>query len=142
MLSIVKLILPVIIPSWNFFDVIVASPRIQYCLLRDKNEPDRIWSEFRPRAMKVAFITMLGRLFWNPKWNETLYLVSCAERLVEQQTNHSEDEIFKRVISSLSKTEINSTHKLIKIRLSFIKREGNLLTEEIVYQSPDRMLQN
>ena len=29
-----KLLLPALIPSWSFFDVIAPSPRIEYALLR------------------------------------------------------------------------------------------------------------
>jgi len=36
---------------------------------------------------------MSGRMFWNPSWNESLFLVSCAERLLQNPTPHSEDEI-------------------------------------------------
>ncbi len=36
-------------------------------------------------------------MFWNPEGNESLFLVSCAERIMENYTPHSENEILKRI---------------------------------------------
>lgn len=36
-------------------------------------------------------------MLWNPVRNESLFLVSCAERLIEHPTVHSEEEILKRI---------------------------------------------
>ncbi len=45
---------------------------------------------------------MLGRLVWNAHWNEALFVVSCAERLVANPTAHSENEIFRRIAADLA----------------------------------------
>ncbi len=94
MLHTLKLLLPALLPSWNFFDVIAASPRIQFCLLTKENEPPPEWHEFRPRPEKLTLIQMLKRILWNPQWNESLFMVSCAERIIEHSSQlasqHSE----------------------------------------------------
>ena len=97
MVRILQLLLPALIPSWNFFDVIVPSPRIQFSILNPENELQAEWQEFRPRPADLSIWQMLGRMLSNPVWNESLFLMSCAERLMEYPTRHSEDEIFKTV---------------------------------------------
>ena len=71
----VQLLLPALIPSWNFFEAVEASPRIEYALLR-KPQGDADWREFRPRPDRLSAAAMLGRLFWNARWNESLFLVT------------------------------------------------------------------
>ena len=138
MFNILKLILPALIPSWNFFDVIVPSPRIQYALLNSENDSSTDWQVFRPLPQSISFLSMLQRLLWNPYWNESLFLVSCAERLMEYPTQHSEDEIFKRLIFELNSKPFSlatkdKTH--VQFRLVLIRREGDELREEATYQS-------
>jgi len=138
MLNILKLLLPALLPSWNFFDVIVASPRIQLSLLKSADDIAEDWHEFRPRPDKLSFTQMLLRLFWNPNWNDSLYLVSCAERLQEFPTRHSEDEILKRIVldlKSASCTKNDSAVTHVQFRLVFIHREGSELVTETTYYS-------
>lgn len=138
MLHIVKLLLPALIPSWNFFDVIVPSPRIQYALLNSRNDSPTVWQVFRPLPQSISFLNMLQRMLWNPYWNESLFLVSCAERLMEYPTQHSEDEIFKRLIFELNSKPFSLSTKdktHVQFRLILIRREGNELKEQVTYQS-------
>jgi len=138
MLHLINLLLPALIPSWNFFDVIVPSPRIQYAFLDSKHGAVDKWLEFRPRPTHVSFFEMLKRMVWNPYWNESLFLMSCAERLLEYPTKHSETEIYKRLIFELDSNTINSKikdKKYIQFRLVLIRREGDKLKEEISYVS-------
>ena len=132
MYKIIKLLLPALIPSWNFFDVIVPSPRIQFSII-ESSEDVREWQEFRPRPGHISFSKMLWRMLWNPTWNESLFLVSCAERLLENPTAHSEEEIFKRIKAELGVD--NDKGALVKFRLLFIHREGDKLKEEVEYES-------
>jgi len=74
-------------------------------------------------------------LFWNAKWNESLFLVSCAERLIEFPTQHSENEIFKRIATELLNSPNSAKEPFFQFRLIFIRREGERLIEEILYQS-------
>lgn len=138
----IKLLLPALIPSWNFFDVIAPSPRIQFSLLKLENTSNQEWFEFRPRPLHLSFFTMLKRMLWNPGWNESLFLVSCAERIVgnstQQLIQHSENEILKRIENDLpdSESPLNiseATH--LQFRLIFIHRQGSALQEEITFIS-------
>jgi len=136
MLHTLKLLLPALIPSWRFFDIIAPSPRIQFRLLKTSLDNENLdnWEEFRPRPTKLNFLQMLKRMLWNPIWSESLYLVSCAEQLVEHQTSHSESEILKRILYTLKNHQpIKSTH--LQFRLLMIKREGENLKKEIVFHS-------
>ncbi len=138
MLRTVQLILPALTPSWNFFDVIAPSPRIEYQLLDDAGKPHGDWQAFRPRPDNISLLTMLRRLIWNPHWNESLFLVSCAERLSQDITpEHSEREILTRMKRDLqAKTDAPQ----FRFRLVFIHREDDTLTQEILYTSAPELL--
>ncbi|MFT4253889.1 MAG: hypothetical protein QM608_15565 [Caulobacter sp.] len=133
MLQPLKLLLPALIPSWNFFDVIAPSPRIEYALLASPEaEPD--WREFRPRPARMSPAVMLRRLFWNPQGNEALFLVSCAERLVDQPTAHSEDEIFRRIAADFGPAQGG----WLRFRLVFLAWTGEGVVGEELYVSAPR----
>jgi hypothetical protein len=125
MLRPLALLLPALIPSWRFFDVIAPSPRIEFAMLAS---PDSVaaWQAFRPRPARVALSAMLGRLFWNPRWYESLFRVSCAERLVDQPTQHSQDEIFRRIASDLRGSLQGDPEAApwLTFRLVFLERQG------------------
>ena len=138
MLRTLKLLLPAILPSWRFFDFIAPSPRIQFTLLSAPDEVPHQWHEFRPRPAQLSFKQMLGRMIWNPRWNESLFLVSCAERLMEYPTQHSEDEILKRIMAelkshSLATNVTAATH--LQFRLLIIKRHDSQLQQTVVFHS-------
>ncbi len=44
-----RLLLPALVPSWNFFDVIVASPRVEYAMTDAPDGAIDAWIAFRPR---------------------------------------------------------------------------------------------
>ena len=139
MLQTLKLILPAIIPSWRFFDTIAPSPRIEFALLEtlQGSESTIPWREFRPRPQSLSISNMLGRMFWNPRWNESLFLVSCAERIMENPTEHSIQEILNRIKNDLQKD--SSVYTIItpylQFRLVFISRQGLEIQREISYIS-------
>ena len=133
-----KLLLPAVIPSWRFFDFIAPSPRVQYTLLANVDVQPGDWQEFRPRLQSLSIFTMLGRMLWNPRWNESLFLVSCAERLIDYPTRHSEDEIMQRIARQLMRdmgnTELSSTI-FLQFRLIFVKRTDDRLEESVLFIS-------
>lgn len=136
MIQVLKLLLPALIPSWNFFDVIAPSPRIQFALLNSEDEEPPQWREFRPRPARVSFMQMLAHMVWNPVWNESLFMISCAERLMEQPTQHSEDEILKRIVAELNRdNESAVAGTLLQFRLLVVRREGEQLQQELVFES-------
>ncbi len=68
---------------------------------------------------------MLRRLIWNPRWNESLFLVSCAERLADQPTAHSENEIFARIAADLARApDAAALPAWLSFRLLFLSREA------------------
>ena len=132
MLKRLKLLVPALIPSWRFFDTIAASPRIEVARLAGAEDAAGNWREFRPRPPSLSLGTILRRLVWNPRWNETLFLTSCAERLLENPTAHSVTEIGNRIAATLKADAV----PFFRFRLVLVSREGKTLHREIVYVSP------
>jgi hypothetical protein len=118
MLETLKLLLPALVPSWRFFDEIAPSPRIEFTLLKTPQDTPARWQEFRPRPQSLPLRSLIKRMFWNARWNEYLFLVSCAERLVSNPTQHSEREIAKRIQSDL---EQNGADKVPGLKSSNYK---------------------
>jgi len=138
MLHTLKLLLPAIIPSWRFFDAIAPSPRVQYSLFYKESDTNKTWQEFRPRPTNLSLTNMLKRLLWNPKWNESLFLVSCCERLLDYPTKHSEDEILNRISNELvNTTSDDNLRKPIQLqfRIVFVHRKKNDIVEEVRFHS-------
>lgn len=127
----IRLVLPALIPSWRFFDTIAPSPRIEFALLENEQDVPGNWREFRPRPASLSILTLLKRIFWNPRWNETLFLVSCAERLMENPTDHSRREIVNRIRHELGP----SPARYLQFRLAFISRDGAILQRRIDFVS-------
>lgn len=132
-----KLLLPALIPSWNFFDWIAPSPRIEFRLCRASGATTQAsgWREFRPRPASLTAGQIAARLFFNPRWNETLFVASCAERLVEYPTVHSAQQIFRRIAADLTDAEPAAR---LQFRLVFVSRDGNSLKRETYYVSDAR----
>lgn len=141
MLRTLKLLLPALLPSWNFFDVIAPSPRIQFSVLSTKDEIPHQWHEFRPRPEKLTFMQMLKRMLWNPKWNESLFVMSCAERIITQppqfSLQHSENEILKRITRDWigSHSSLSPEGNYLQFRLILIQRQDKQLRKDIVFHS-------
>ena len=141
MVHLLKLLLPGLIPSWQFFKAVEASPRVQWRFPVKPDDPDTNWQEFRPRPAHVSLPVMLGRLFWNPRWNETLYLVSLSERMMLNPTAHSADEIKKHLIAEIERTlPIDQRPDYLQFRLVFVCRDEAGLTQTATYISdPSRL---
>lgn len=130
-----SLILPVLIPSWRFFKAIEPSPRVQWALLKFQDDAAKDWQEFRPRPIYVSPFQMVCRLFWNPAWNEALFLVSCAERIQQCPTDHSINEIRQRIRSEVEQISIDTANMWLQFRLVFVQRSGAGLSEDVVFVS-------
>ena len=136
MLHSFSLLLPALIPSWRFFDTITASPRIEFALLKTADEVADEWQEFRPRPAHLTLASRLKRLFWNPRWNESLFLVSCAERLMENPTQHSLQEIKNRIQAECHRHKIDTTATpCFQFRLVFVERHDKHLRKHMTYLS-------
>jgi hypothetical protein len=137
MLEPLKQLLPALIPSWRFFDVIAPSPRIEFALLKTLQDTPDIWQEFRPRPLHLPMSSMLKRMVWNPRWNESLFLVTCAERIMQVPTQHSSDEIVKRIEAELRQSAADATATpYLQFRLVFVSRQGAELQKQVTFISP------
>ena len=130
MIQTLKLILPALVPSWRFFDVIAPSPRIEIAVMRSEGSAPEDWREFCPRPLTLTLIQMLKRMIWNTRWNESLFLMSCAERLAKDDEAFARQEIFNRI-----KRKLNSDG-FVQFRLTFHAREGRQIIKHIAYLSP------
>ena len=106
---------------------------MQWRAVHEQEPTDSDWQEFRPRPQRVTPLETLARLFWNPRWNETLYLVSLSERLTLEPTEHSEREIKTLLARHLRMVEPGIEQ--LQFRLVFVRREGGELIEEITHLS-------
>lgn len=131
MLHGLKLLLPALIPSWRFFDMIGPSPRIEYALLHDPHAV-AAWREFRPRPARLSIGQMLLRLVWNPRGNQSLYLVGCAERLIANPTAHCEREI----VESIKVENADASEPWLQFRLVLVSRHGEGTRKDIAFTSP------
>ena len=133
----VKLLLPALIPSWRFFDTIAPAPRIEFTLLKTAQNKADSWQEFRPRPAHLSVGSMVKRMFWNARWNESLFLVSCAERLMQNPTQHSEQEIVKRIKAELERSSVDGVaNPYLQFRLVWVSRQGAQLQKQITFISP------
>ncbi len=139
MIPALRLLLPALIPSWNFFDVIGDSPRLEYALLRSPDEAAPDWLEFRPRPERVPLLAMLGRLFWNARWNETLFVAGRADWLIDEPTEHSRNEIFHRIAADLAdRTDREAAWLTFRIAL-LSELEGKIVREIAFVSEPRRL---
>lgn len=137
MWHILTLVLPALIPSWRFFDEIRPSPRIEFATFDAAGGIITDWVDARPRPLRVSLGRMVARLFWNPRWNEGLFLVSCAERILENPTTHSQTEIARRIARGLDGAPAS-----VQFRIVLVKREGADIVKEVTTASPLLPLEN
>ena len=78
---------------------------------------------------------MVVRLFWNVKRNDTLFVISCAERIHEQPTPHSIAEIKQRVRAEIKESQINDVGRFFRFRLVLVRREQMEMLKDIVFVS-------
>lgn len=147
MLGTLRLLLPALMPAWNFFDVIADSPRVEFARVAGDGEgweAGAVWREFRPRPERVSPGEMLRRMAWNARWNEALFVVSCAERLLDRPTAHSEDEIFRRIAADIADGEAagdagDDAWLAFRIVLVSEDADGGLARETAFTASPRRL---
>lgn len=141
-LPMLRALLPVLVPSWRFFDRIGASPRIEIALLSAVAAEPEDWLEFRSRPHHLSLIRILRSLWWNPEQNEALYLLSCCEKLIEQQSALAEREIERRIAAALGKIprniagpNVEPEYPFFMFRLIVIERVGTELSRSEVFRS-------
>ncbi|WPZ36604.1 hypothetical protein T8K17_10695 [Thalassobaculum sp. OXR-137] len=139
MLHVLKLLLPALFPSWRFFDVIAPSPRIEVAAVADPDAPvpeegGAGWRDLRPKRDRIGPSDRVVSFFWNPRWNEILFLATCAERLMQEPSEHSAREIVRRLRRDLAWER--SQAPFFRFRLVFVSREGDRLRRDVAYVSP------
>ncbi len=135
--NVFKLFLPALFPSWRFFDVIAPSPRIELALLDSPEADCDVWRECRPRPARIGLRERLKALFWNAKWNESLFLVTCAERLVQNPAGPHNREIRRRVRAVLLRESGDlPVSPFFRFRLVFVSRHEDRLRRDVAFVSP------
>lgn len=142
MMTLFKLLLPALMPSWRFFKSVDPSPRIEFRLLAGASGPQTDWQEFRPRPPRLSPLAMAGRMLWNPRWNESLFLVSCAERLTLAPTTDSQREIQRRIAAELQRAlPPGDLLPYLQFRLVFLDRaEDGRLVKAVTYLSEPHLM--
>lgn len=147
MLGVFRWLLPALIPSWRFFDRIGPAPHVEYALAdaQDSEADGLEWHPVFPRLAYESVGAMLTRLVWSPSRNEALYLVSCAERLLEDPTPTRANRLWARVADRVCLEQpTTSTGRLtsMRIRICILTRaqERGTVVEEVVYVSEARPL--
>lgn len=93
-----KLLLPILFPSWRFFSGIGPSPRFDIGFFRQGDVDPQDWIDMNQLPEKIGFKQGLLRLFHNPVWNDRLYINTCAEHLFEVNSEFREQEIAGRLL--------------------------------------------
>ncbi|MEL6998415.1 MAG: hypothetical protein AAFP68_09140, partial [Pseudomonadota bacterium] len=134
-----RLLLPALIPSWRFFPTVEASPRVQWTLTTCDEHPTD-WQEFRPRRNRRSITDAITLLVWNPRWNETLFLVSCAERIEVTAEPHAIAEIERRVLADLLRSGSVTHGQVFQFRLVFVDWKDGARREQVTLLSEPHMV--
>jgi len=132
-----KLLLPILFPSWRFFSSIGPSPRIEVGFVADKNFESQEWLPFRPLPKRINFTLALQQLFHNPLRNERLYINTCAEHLFESCSEFREREIGQRLVAAALRKEIvvdGEFHYLV-FRIRALESIAGQVCDEVVFVS-------
>lgn len=140
----IKLLLPILFPSWRFFSSIGPSPRIEVGFIEDKNSAPKKWLPFRPLPKRINFALGIQQLFHNPSWNERLYINTCAEHLFEDYSEFREREIGRRLVSTLSKEMaavlnkkmvVGGEFQYLVFRIRALEFEAGKVRDDVVFVS-------
>lgn len=134
----IKLLLPIIFPSWRFFSSIGASPRVEFGFSTEMDELPTEWMPFRPLPARVGFWRGLGRLLHNPQWNERLYVNTCAEHLFDAHSLFREQEIARILVRGIAAGEyvVPQDARFMVYRIRAVVRNENtpsLIRDEVAF---------
>ncbi len=102
----IKLLLPILFPSWRFFSSIGPSPRIDLGFVDGEERLPDSWVLFRPIPQQISKTEQFICFFHNPAWNEFLYINTCAENLFEAKGDYYPEEISRRLLNAVARGEI------------------------------------
>lgn len=134
----IKLLLPVLFPSWRFFSSIGASPRVEFGFIAEINAQPTEWILFRPLPVRVGFWAGVGRLFHNPQWNEHLYVNTCAEHLFDSYSTFREQEIGRCLLKAIAVGEyvVPQNARFMIYRIRAVVRDEvnpNVIRNEVAF---------
>lgn len=127
-------LLPVLVPSWRFFDTIGPAPRIEIAWLTAPTASP-VWQPLSPRPARLRPLTALRRLVWNPGGNAALYLTSRAERLLESTSPAAIDDFLARVREAARTSPGRPSAGWLQVRIVSTTRDGAGLLDEVTFLS-------
>ena len=104
----IKLVLPILFPSWRFFSGIGVSPRFDVAFVAAVGDEPSAWIPFRPLPEALTFWQHFKRFVHNPQWNEHLFLNSCAERLFDGGGDFYQQEIATHLLNAIHAGEVSA----------------------------------
>lgn len=133
----IKLLLPILFPSWRFFSSIGPSPRIEVGFAVDKNSEPQEWLPLRPLPNRINFPLAIQLLFHNPSWNERLYINTCAEHLFEDYSELREREIGRWLVATVLNKEIvvDVEFQCLVFRIRTLVFEAGQVRDDLVFVS-------
>ncbi len=134
MMNALQLLMPVLFPSWRFFPEVGPSPRIEYMLLSRADDKQSAWAQFCPHPESLSFFQSAKGLLWNPERNRALFLVTCSEQFLANDSKPALEHLVALVRAGLM-NENAVEHDYFQFRLMVIFREGDELEREEVYRS-------
>lgn len=130
-----RLLLPILVPSWRFFDAIGPAPRIEIAWLTAPTAVP-VWRPLHPRPPRLGLWPTLARLLWNPDGNAALYLTSRAERLLESTTDAAINDFLARVrAAALARPARPSDAGWLQVRIVSTTREGTRIIDDVTFLS-------
>jgi hypothetical protein len=131
-----KLLFPILFPSWRFFSAIGPSPRFDFGFIHYTDEQPQIWEEFSVLPDKIELTKGIVRLLHNPEWNERLYINTCAENLFDQYSEFHEQEIARRILCILKQQEkLPEGYTYFCYRIRAVMIEDNLVKDVVVFSA-------
>lgn len=138
MRTLIALLLPILMPSWRFFDRIEGRYIIEWRFL-DANA--RVLSDWHPCHTPRPHISsrqMLRQLFWNPTGNEALFMLSCAERLAAVGEPRVVREIETRIWRAAQPQAPHLGY--LQFRVRFVSRVSARVVYETRFTAPPRRI--
>lgn len=131
-----RLFLSALISSWQFFKESAPAPRIEFTLNKENNATSiDSWQEVKASPEKLTIIDFIKNIFYNPHWNEYLYIMDCAERLIIEDKEFYSNEISNFINRYLIERNCcTSATPYLKFRVIFnnsvlFRSEYRLITE-------------
>ena len=136
-LHMLKLLLPILFPSWRFFRCIDPSPRLEYGYCESlKDQPER-WYPLEKPLQHFNYVSAIFHLFFNPTWNQQLFMNTCAEHLFEGANERWESFIVRRIMSDKKIVRIAGllNKNVIQFRIKAIINNDGHITSPILFTS-------